>query len=985
MNIDNAVAPHRDFILQKRREIAALKLEVLQYLHPATGASHIHLAANHPENVFMVVLRTVPENSNGVAHVLEHTALCGSKKFPVRDPFFLMLRRSLNTFMNAFTGSDWTAYPFATLNRKDFDNLLQVYLDAVFFPLLEPMDFAQEGHRIEFSEPGNRHSELIRSGVVYNEMKGAMSAVSDQIHHTVCKHLYPDTTYRHNSGGEPTKIPQLDHAQLLAFHRRHYHPSNATFMTFGDIEPAHHQQLFVERVLDRFPNGNGAGILVPREQRFSKPRAVTDSYACDDDSNKTHLLCSWLLGEGTDLKHVVEMGLLNGVLLDNSASPLRQVLEQTDLGDTPSQLCGLMGQHRELVFSCGIEGSEEHRAEEFKTLILDSLQHLVQHGVDRELVESMLYQFEVHKRKISGGRFPYGLQCLLGGLSAVLYRGDVIDALDMDKHLQYLHKSCQNPDFIPELIQKNLLDNPHQLWLTMQPDRDGRKNREEQEKQQLAAIREQLSDREAKKVIQQTQQLHERQQQQDNPEILPRLVLADVPQNISSPQPLPTGHGGEHHHRYTAATNGLVYQQLIVDIPELDEQELRLLPLYTEFLTEVGCADRDYLSMQRLQAAVCGSLNASYGFGSGRKDEQQTRGRLTLAGMGLERTQQKMTRLMYDTLTAARFDELPRLRELLSVVRSISEQSVTDQGHLLAMKAAVSAMSPSASLTHRLDGLEGIRFTRQLSKQIDADESEIELLAERLNAIHSKVRASRHHSLLVCEQQYLDTADRYFPSPAATQQEAPLSNLTFSPLRDSTQQLWRVDSQVNFCARAWPTVPKGHQDAPLLSVLAEYLRHGFLHRQIRESGGAYGGGARYQPNAAAFCCYSYRDPRCEETLEDFDQSLQWLQQQDSYGKLLEESILSVVANLDKPGSPAGEAIADCHRRINDYTPELHRIYRQAVLNATESELRRVAKQWLTPESSSTAVVVPMAGGQSLLDGGLTLHHAVMAAAVVYCQ
>ena len=236
------------FTWVRSESIASLNIEIQEYRHNKTGAQHFHIAADDNNNVFLVALRTVPQDSTGVAHILEHTTLCGSERYPVRDPFFMMTRRSLNTFMNAFTSSDWTAYPFASQNSKDFGNLLQVYMDAVFFPTLDELDFAQEGHRVEFAEEGNPDSELVYKGVVYNEMKGAMSSPSRSLWQELTSQLFPSVTYHYNSGGEPENIPELSYEELKAFHHNHYHPSNAIFMTFGDIEAAEHQARWGERV-----------------------------------------------------------------------------------------------------------------------------------------------------------------------------------------------------------------------------------------------------------------------------------------------------------------------------------------------------------------------------------------------------------------------------------------------------------------------------------------------------------------------------------------------------------------------------------------------------------------------------------------------------------------------------------------------------------------------------------------------------------------
>ena len=296
------------FKLQKSRRIDNLNLSVHEFTHQTTGACHYHLESEHTENVFMVALRTVPEDSTGVAHILEHTALCGSERFPVRDPFFLMIRRSLNTFMNAFTTSDYTAYPFASQNRKDFFNLLDIYLDAVFFSRLHPLDFAQEGHRLEFAQPENDSTPLVYRGVVYNEMKGDSSSPISVLYSELQKHLFPTVTYHYNSGGEPRCIPDLKYEQLLEFYRSHYQPANAVFMTFGDI-PVTELHDFIDSALQRTkPLDDVEVIEVNPEIRLTEPVRVIAPYALDQEptTGKTHIVVAWLLGKNTDLEMLLK-------------------------------------------------------------------------------------------------------------------------------------------------------------------------------------------------------------------------------------------------------------------------------------------------------------------------------------------------------------------------------------------------------------------------------------------------------------------------------------------------------------------------------------------------------------------------------------------------------------------------------------------------------------------------------------------------------
>ena len=304
------ITHHPAFAPIRSEFIEALNVTVQEFEHIETKAKHYHIAAENDENVFLVGLKTVPTDSTGVAHILEHTVLCGSQKYPVRDPFFMMIRRSLNTFMNAFTSSDWTAYPFASKNKKDFYNLLDVYLDAVFFSRLDPLDFAQEGHRLEFSEPENPDSPLEFKGVVFNEMKGAMSSTNSVLWQTLTKYLFPSNTYHFNSGGEPTDIPDLTYDQLLAFYRKHYHPSNAVFMTFGDIPAQELQQQFQDKVLSRFERLHDR-VTVPNAKRYFSPLKVEEGYAVDEPKeNANHVVVGWLLGESIDLSQQFEAQLL---------------------------------------------------------------------------------------------------------------------------------------------------------------------------------------------------------------------------------------------------------------------------------------------------------------------------------------------------------------------------------------------------------------------------------------------------------------------------------------------------------------------------------------------------------------------------------------------------------------------------------------------------------------------------------------------------
>ncbi|WP_250460962.1 insulinase family protein [Microbulbifer litoralis] len=955
---------HPAFELATSAEIESLGVRVEEYRHKVTGAQHLHIAADNRENVFLVALRTVPQDSTGVAHILEHTALCGSDKYPVRDPFFMMIRRSLNTFMNAFTSSDWTAYPFASQNRKDFDNLLDVYLDAVFFAKLDPLDFAQEGHRLEFAETDNPNSELVYKGVVYNEMKGAMSSVSSQLWQTLSKYLFPTTTYHHNSGGEPADIPKLSYEQLQAFYRTHYHPSNAIFMTFGDIPAAEHQAVFEEKALHKFESLNKT-IAVGREDYYLAPVSVEEHYPLsgeEDLKEKTHIVLGWLLGDVTDLEDVLTAHLLAGVLLDNSASPLMKLLETTGLGTSPSPLIGLDDSQRELVFVCGIEGSERDRADELEKQILAVLEEVAEKGVPYEQVAAALHQLELHQREITGDGFPYGLQLIMTALTGATHRGDAIGLLNIDATLEKLRKQIEDPRFIADKTRSLLLENQHRVRLVLSPDDKLAERREQAEKARLAEIRAGLDDGQKQQIIQTAHALLERQQREDDASILPKVGVEDIPPELPKVEGEETELRRQKLTRYGAGTNGIVYQQMVCALPEFTEEEKQLLPYYCQVLSEVGLDDKDYLEVQQWQASVAGALHSFTSSRTHIDDLQRIQGHFVLSGKALAANQPALTELMQATLEQVRFDELPRIKELLLQTLARREQGVVGNGHALAMAAAAAGYNRAAFETHASGGLLGLRHLKALVRGFDSDAG-LEKLVNHFEIIHRKILGAERQFLLVGEEDRLrEFTGALAPLASDAIGTAPAGTAPFDPHR--VEQLWIANSQVNFCAKAYATVPMTHPDAAPLSVLGGFLRNGFLHRAIREQGGAYGGGASHDSNTGVFRFFSYRDPRMGETLQDFDASLEWLAGGGHREEQVEEAILGVVGGLDKPGSPAGEAKKAFHSNLYGRTHAVRQEFRRRVTEVRLEDLQRVGAAYLKPADASTAVVTGSQGREA---------------------
>ncbi len=966
---------HPAFELVRQQFIEALSTTVYEFRHMVTGAVHYHLANSNDENVFLVAFRTQPMDSKGEAHILEHTALCGSKKYPVRDPFFSMIKRSLNTFMNAFTAADWTAYPFATQNQKDFDNLLSVYLDAAFFANLHELDFLQEGIRVELE-----NDKPVFKGIVFNEMKGACSAPTDQLYHKLAHHLYPKTTYHYNSGGDPKDIPDLTYSELVEFYKSHYHPSNAIFMTFGNTDVYELHNKFEQSALQYFDKGQTLHSVA--EQRLSQPIQVTEPYTVDEEdlSQKTYHVLSWLLPETNNIKLRLGMRLVEGVLLENSASPLRNYLETNKLGQSTGPLMGVDDSNFEMTFYCGVQGSEAEEADRFEQGVLKLLQDIAAKPIDPELITAILHQIELHQREVGGDGTPYGLSLIFNGMGSAIHHGDPIAVWDVDQALHDIKQELKDPMWLSSLIQTYLIDNPHRVRLTLIPDNTLSQQERAAEQARLDAIEQQLTEQQRDHIIQQTEALKVRQATPDDLELLPKVTLADIPAELKKvdaiEEVIHLDGQATPVHLYQTGTNGLFYQQVLVHLP----QDIVLSPyfnLLSILMGEVGAGEYDYLELQQQQTAISGGVGMGLSLRSKIDDKNTISAILALTTKALNRNSAAMD-LLHNAFIHMRFDEKDRIIELLQQRKARWQSRISGAGHSYAMQTAQRNMSALAQRDYHNTGLPALRWLSQLIDDINNSETAYQQLIEQLKSIHYRIIQASKSFLLVCEAQQSDALLLHLQKVWSQEQHIQETNTVTHPefATDNADQAWLIQSNVQFCASAYPAVDIAHPDAAAFMVLGAYLRNGYLHTAIREQGGAYGGGAGYDANACAFRFYSYRDPRLSETFEDFLKSINWLLHQEQYPYQLEEAILGLVASMDKPGSPAGEAITACYAELHGRGHAFRQQLRQRILDVRLEDLKRITTQYLLEQTPVRAVVAPIARQDELQQLGFqtqTIH------------
>ncbi|MBI9088629.1 MAG: insulinase family protein [Desulfobacterium sp.] len=948
---------------------------LFQLEHRATGARHVHISNRDKENTFGVAFRTVPEDSTGVAHILEHTVLCGSEKFDVRDPFFSMLKRGLSTFMNAFTASDWTMYPFSTQNSKDFYNLMDVYLDAAFFPRLDPLSFKQEGHRMEVaaSETPGEASELIYKGVVYNEMKGAMSSPSQVMGRSLLGALYPDTTYSFNSGGEPSDIPALTHDGLKAFHARFYHPSNAFFYTYGSIPLKDHLLFIEEKVLKRFTKID-PDSAVPSQPRWDAPRTATVGYPLardEDPSNKYQACVAWLTADVKDSFEMLVLGVLELVLLGNAASPLRKALIDSGLGSALSDGSGFDPDMRDTMFACGLKEIAKGSESKVETVIFDTLEAIVSKGVDKTMVESAIHQIEFHRKEITNSPHPFGIKLLLSLAGPWIHEGDPVVCLKFDADLERLNQEMEKGGFLEERIRTYFLDNPHRVLFTLAPDQEMEKNEKEKTAEALSAILKETSAEGLARIEADAATLAALQDAKEDLSSLPTLELGDVPPEIEIVHP-DTVDRVTTATCYDKATSGILYFSCPTGLGAMPEELFPLIPFFCRTFTGAGTAVRDYAEMAERMNLYTGGVSLSPVSGTGFSDQEACLPFVALQGKALDRNVGKLFEIITEFVSQYSFSDHTRLKSLLLQYKAGMEGAIVSNGHRYAISLASRNLTQASFLGETWHGISQFQYIKALTDKVEEKETEQEALEglerdlRRIAGLLFKQENLR--PAIVGEKESLGLADASIRAmidtlPKNNGDSLVPANLDFNATLP--HEGWSTSTQVSFVAQAFKTVRMGHDDAPALSVIAKMLRSLYLHREIREKGGAYGGFAMYSPEEGIFSFGSYRDPYIRRTLSVYRDSCDFIINGDYSEEDVKEAILQVCAEIDKPETPGPASIKAFYRDILKLTDDKRKQFKAALLKLDKGVIQGCAQCYFKIEASKigTAVI----SGQDLLD------------------
>ncbi|PNY80873.1 insulinase family protein [Deinococcus koreensis] len=923
------------------------------------GTRHAHVIRDDDNSAFGVTFPTVPRDSTGVAHILEHIVLMGSQKYPVADPFFAMLPRSLNTFMNAMTSNDWTTYPFSTRNEQDFFNLLSVYLDATFFPLMRYESFRQDGHRFEFATPDDPKSDLKLQGVVYNEMKGAMAAPGAVMWRAFGKALYPDLTYANNSGGAPSDIPGLSYEQLRAFHAAHYHPSNAFFYTYGKLPLARILDEIEAHVMSRF-SPQVLDVSIPDQPAFPEPRRETVTYPGSDTERGAQVSVAWKLGHTSNADAGLRWSVLSDVLLGNPAAPLTRPLIESGLGAGLADLSGYRDSFREGAFAAGLKGLPAGKADEVEAMVLETLRGIAEQGIDPELIQSSLHQFEIGQKEVSNSGYPYALQVMFRLLGPWLYGGDPLTGLRLDAELEKLRADLAAGPVFEPMIERELLANPHRVTLELAPDPGLAERAEADEQALVERLSADFTDDDRARIVAESLRLKELQGQESDPDVLPTLALSDVPPRVARVE-----YGTEHPGRATVArvpqpTGGLTYLDVQIRLPEVPADLLGTLPLYAFAVTRSGAAGLDYAALARRIEAVTGGISASVGVGTRPDDLAALRLSLTFSGKALARNAPALVEVLRSVIQTPEFTR-DRLEQLLKQRLAGLKASVLQSGNAYAERLAAAQVSPAGLITEQFSGLSALAALREIVEGGGLDD-----LLARLERVRQLVLAGTPVLCLTATPD--DLGLDLQPVTAAFQGDAPVGR-PHPELAAKRPQARTTDSPVAYNAVAFRTVPYTHPDSPALLVLSRLLRSNYLLKEIREKGGAYGGGASFDTREGVFSMSSYRDPNVRRTFEVFRDARAFLDT-DLGERELTEAILSSSKILDPLTSPDTAGRLRFFGDQAGYTPEVQEAYKARLLAVTLDDLRRVMDTWLSAGNAAYGLVAGQNPNDEVRDLGL---------------
>lgn len=961
--VSNEVAEKLGFEKVSEEFIGECKSKAVLFKHKKTGAEVMSVSNDDENKVFGIVFRTPPKDSTGIPHILEHSVLCGSRKYPLKEPFVELLKGSLNTFLNAFTYPDRTCYPVASTNTKDFYNLVDVYLDAVFFPkcVEDFQTFQQEGWHFELDNPSE---DITYKGVVFNEMKGVYSQPDNILGRAAQQALFPDNAYGVDSGGDPKVIPNLTFEEFKEFHRKYYHPSNARIWFYGDDDPNERLRILSE-YLNMFEASSAPNeSIVEKQKLFSEPVRIIEKYPAGDagDIKKKNMVClNWLLSDKPlDLETELALGFLDHLMLGTPASPLRKILLESGLGDAIVG-GGIEDELLQPQFSIGLKNVSEDDIQKVEELIMDTLKNLADEGFDSDAVEASMNTIEFSLRENNTGSFPRGLSLMLRSMGKWIYDMNPFEPLKYEKPLMALKARLAEEGskavFSP-LIEKYILNNPHRVTVEMQADPEKASRDEAAEKEILAKVKSSMTKEDLAELARATEELRLKQETPDPPEALrsvPSLSLRDIPKE---PMRVPTEVGdinGVKVLQHDLFTNDVLYTEVVFNMSSLKQELLPLIPLFCQSLKEMGTKDLSFVQLNQLIGRKTGGISV-YPFTSSIRGKEDPCCCMVVRGKAMAGQAEDLFNLFNCVLQEVQLTDQQRFKQFVSQSKARMENRLRGSGHGIAAARMDAKLNTAGWISEQMGGVSYLEFLQALEEKVDQDWAGISSSLEEIR----RSFLSREGCLInmTADGKNLKSSERFvgkFLDMLPT--NSPVERVKWKAQLPSANEAIVIPTQVNYVGKAANIFETGYKLNGSAYVISKHISNVWLWDRVRVSGGAYGGFCDFDSHSGVFSFLSYRDPNLLKTLDIYDGTVDFLRELEMDDDTLTKAIIGTIGDVDAYQLPDAKGYSSLLRHLLGITEEERQRRREEILSTSLKDFKEFADVLEAIKDRGVAVAV----------------------------
>ncbi|QCX32815.1 insulinase family protein [Caloramator sp. E03] len=928
---------YNGFKLIEKRNIEEINSLALLFFHEKSGARLYKLINDDDNKVFSIGFRTPPYDDTGLPHILEHSVLCGSRKFPSKEPFVELLKGSLNTFLNAFTFSDKTMYPFASRNEKDFFNLMDVYMDAVLYPNIYkyPEILMQEGWHYELND---KNEEMIYKGVVYNEMQGAFSSAESLLIRRIQQNLFPDSPYGNESGGDPDFIPNLTQEKFIEYHKKYYHPSNSYIYLYGNGDTLKELEFLNENYLKDFDIIE-IDSSIKEQKPFDSMKDMVLEYPItpnEDEKDKTFLSLSFVTGKSTDAESHLALNILEHLLLETSAAPLKRALIEEGIGKD------VFGQYdssiMQPVFSIIVKNSNIEMKNKFKDVVFKTLSKLVQEGIDKKLIEASINKKEFEMREAEEEGMPKGLLYDIKLMESWLYDENPALHLQYGKIIEKLKENIKT-NYFEKLIEKYLLNNTHSLILALVPKKGLAEKKVEEIKRKLADIKNNMSEEEIEIVIQQTKSLKKRQEEPDSKENLEKLPLLSIKDINTKAEIIPIEEKSIEGVKvlfHPIFTNKIFYINFLFNTSAVPYDVLPYISLLSDVLGKMSTEKYSYSELAKEININTGGIR----FGVDAYQEKESLDKfypqLIVKSKALSDKIPKLVEFVGEIAGKTDFNDKKRLKEIIQEIKSRSEMRIFDGGHIIASMRVMSYFSKVGAYLEKLSGLSYYKFIVDIEKNFDSMSDVIisnlkkasDIIFNKGNLIISVTCEEKDYSIF---KENIGKILNY------------IGNKEFKPVEyefelEPKNEGLLTPGNVQYVAKGYNFIKEGYRYTGRMQVLRTILSGDYLWNRVRVQGGAYGGFMRFD-RSGNFVFVSYRDPNLKETLNVYNSSFQYLNNFDADKREMTKYIIGTIGRLDYPLTPSGKAERADINYITHLTYEDLQKERNEVLDTTVADIK----------------------------------------------